>query len=141
MPASEHKPHHPAPEAVDLRSPRAGLQAIASVEAIKGVFVLAAGFGLLALLHRDLPEVADHLIHRIHLNPEGHLSQLFLRLADRGSEFHLVASFLNLALLTKAHIQPELEAGQGAVFQPAIACHLNNPDVCFWLGGHPMHLK
>ena len=69
MPASVHKPHHAPPEAVDLRSPRAGLQAIATFEAIKGVFVLAAGFGLLALLHKDLPEVADHLIHRIHLTP------------------------------------------------------------------------
>ena len=91
MPASEHKPHHPAPEAVDLRSPRAGLQTIATIEAIKGAFVLAAGFGLLALVHKDLPEVADHLIHRIHLNPEGHLSHLFLRLADRGSDGKLWA--------------------------------------------------
>ena len=53
--------------------------------------MLAAGFGLLALVHKDLPEFADHLIHRIHLNPEGHLSHLFMRLADRGSDGKLWA--------------------------------------------------
>ncbi len=81
----------PPPEAVDRYSSRAGLEAIAVLETIKGLAVLAAGFGLLALVHRDLPEIAEHLIHHMHMNPEGHLSNIFLRAAERTSDARLRA--------------------------------------------------
>lgn len=46
-----------------------GLRALAVYEAAKGVLVLLAGFGLLALLHRDLQAIADQLVAHLHLNP------------------------------------------------------------------------
>jgi uncharacterized membrane protein (DUF2068 family) len=81
----------PPPEAVDRYSSRAGLRAIAVFEALKGAAVLAAGFGLLALVHRDLPDVVDQVIHHLHMNPEGHLSHIFLRAAERTSDAKLQA--------------------------------------------------
>ncbi|MEN9401369.1 MAG: hypothetical protein RL091_72 [Verrucomicrobiota bacterium] len=55
-----------------------GLRAIALFEAFKGVIVLAAGFGVLSLLGRDAAALAERLINRLHLNPAGHYSHIFL---------------------------------------------------------------
>jgi uncharacterized membrane protein (DUF2068 family) len=55
-----------------------GLRAIALFEAFKGVIVLAAGFGVLSLLGRDAAALAERLINRMHLNPAGHYSHIFL---------------------------------------------------------------
>jgi uncharacterized membrane protein (DUF2068 family) len=90
MPTSPRRPT-PPPEAVDRFSSRAGLEAIAVFEAIKGLAVLAAGFGLLALVHRDLPDIVETILHHLHLNPEGHLSHAFLRAAERTSDAKLRA--------------------------------------------------
>jgi uncharacterized membrane protein (DUF2068 family) len=76
---------------VDRYSSRAGLEAIAVFEAIKGVVVLAAGFGLLALVHRDLPDIVENMIHHLHMNPEGHLSHVFLHAAEGASDAKLHA--------------------------------------------------
>ena len=81
----------PPPEAVDRYSSRAGLEAIAVFEAIKGVAVLAAGFGVLALVHRDLPDIVENLIHHLHMNPEGHLSHVFLHASEGTSDAKLHA--------------------------------------------------
>jgi uncharacterized membrane protein (DUF2068 family) len=81
----------PPPEAVDRYSSRPGLQAIAIFEAVKGATVLAAALGLLALVHRDLPEITEHLIYHLHLNPEGHLSHAILRAAEGTSDARLRA--------------------------------------------------
>jgi uncharacterized membrane protein (DUF2068 family) len=91
MPTALRRPPRP-PEAVDLYSSRAGLKAIAVFEAIKGVLVLAAGFGLLALIHRDLPEIVDHMIHRMRLDPEGRISLLFMRAAEKWDGRELAAA-------------------------------------------------
>ena len=81
----------PPPEAVDLYSSRTGLEAIAVFEAVKGAFILAAGIGLLALVHKDLPDIADHLVHHMHLNPEGQLSHAFQHAASGTSDAKLRA--------------------------------------------------
>ena len=54
-----------------MTSPRLqeSIRAIAVFEAVKGVFVLAAGFGLLHLLHRDAHRIACEFISKVHLNP------------------------------------------------------------------------
>lgn len=60
-----------------------GVQLIALFEASKGALVLVAGFGLLALVHRDLQTVAERLVEHLHLNPDGHFSQIFIEAATR----------------------------------------------------------
>jgi uncharacterized membrane protein (DUF2068 family) len=61
----------------------ASIRAVAVVEFIKGALVLVAGAGLLTLLHRDVREVAEHLVHHLHLDPASHLPEIFLDLAGR----------------------------------------------------------
>jgi uncharacterized membrane protein (DUF2068 family) len=59
------------------------LRMVALVEFIKGALVLVAGVGLLALMHRDLQDLAEALIHHLHLNPANEAPRIFLDLAGR----------------------------------------------------------
>lgn len=56
-----------------------GIHAVAFFEAAKGAIVLAAGFGLLTLLHRDLEDFAEHLVELSHLNPAHHYPTVFIQ--------------------------------------------------------------
>lgn len=58
-----------------------GLRAIAAMEAFKGALVLLAGFGLLALVHRDAQALAEALVGHLHLNPARGTPRIFLALA------------------------------------------------------------
>lgn len=69
----------------------AGLRAVASLELLKGLLVLAAGFGLFALRHKDIGDVAESLIEHLHVNPAHHWVQLFIGAADRVSDRKVVA--------------------------------------------------
>jgi uncharacterized membrane protein (DUF2068 family) len=73
----------PIPSAIDESSYAAGLRTIATFEALKGVLVLLAGFGLLHFLHRDAGEAAEHIVHRLHLNPYRHIGRVFIEAASK----------------------------------------------------------
>jgi uncharacterized membrane protein (DUF2068 family) len=66
---------------------RFGLRGIALFEAGKGVLAIMVAFWLLSLLHKDIHDVAEHLLrflHEIfHLNPDGHLARSIIRGARR----------------------------------------------------------
>ena len=66
-----------------------GLRMIAVFEAGKGLLVLAAGFGLLGLLHRDVEAIAERLVRFGHLNPAGKYPQIFLDAAARVTDTRL----------------------------------------------------
>ena len=59
------------------------LRAVAAFEATKGLVVLATGFGLLTLVHRDVQGAAEHLVEHLHLNPASRIPRIFLELATR----------------------------------------------------------
>src|SRR2546423_9641575 len=59
----------------------AGVRAVAFFEALKGALVLVAGFGLLALVHRDLEVLAERLVRHSHLNPPGPYPRAFIEAA------------------------------------------------------------
>lgn len=59
------------------------LRAVASVEFLKGLLVLLAGFGVLSLMHRDAWDVAESFLEWLHISPETHYAQVFLNLADQ----------------------------------------------------------
>ena len=80
------------PEAVDHYSSRVGLEAIAVFEAIKGLLVVAAGFGLLALIDKDLPDVVEHMIHRLHMNPDWPVSHAAMKVAEKWDGRELAAA-------------------------------------------------
>jgi len=59
------------------------LRAVASVEFLKGLVVLLAGFGVLSLVHRDAWVVAESFLVWLHMSPETHYARVFLNLADQ----------------------------------------------------------
>lgn len=69
----------------------AGLRAVASLEMLKGLAVLAAGFGLFALRHKDIGDIAERLVEHLHLNPAHHFEQIFIQAADRVSDRKVLA--------------------------------------------------
>jgi uncharacterized membrane protein (DUF2068 family) len=69
-----------------LRKSSLGLRAIAVFEAAKGALVLLLGFGVLKLAHKNLDDVAEHLLHVLHASPAGKLSHVFLDLANHISD-------------------------------------------------------
>lgn len=73
----EEKPHHSHPDAR-----RRALHAIALFEGVKGLAALAAGLGLLGLLHYDVHRLALALLWRFHLDPQMHYPELLLHYAD-----------------------------------------------------------
>src|SRR5580765_6976102 len=66
-----------------------GLRVVALFEGAKGLLVLAAGFGLLSLVHRDVHELAARLIERMHLNPASRYPRIFIDAADRLTDARL----------------------------------------------------
>ncbi|HWW75891.1 MAG TPA: DUF2127 domain-containing protein [Pyrinomonadaceae bacterium] len=67
----------------------AGVRAVALFEALKGTLVLLAGFGLLALVHRDLQDLAERLVRHSHLNPASHYPRVFVEAASRMNDTRL----------------------------------------------------
>jgi len=88
---AHRKRRRPPPEAIDTKSRRVGLRAVAAFEALKGTLVVLAGFGLLTLLHRDVGELAEHLVARLHVNPDRHLSEVFILAASKVTDAKLWA--------------------------------------------------
>lgn len=94
----------PMPKAIDDRtheklSARAeALRAIAAFEALKGVVVIVAGFGLLSLVHHDVRHVAVELVDFLHLSHEGRYGHFFIAAADRLGDAHLVTIALGAIL-------------------------------------------
>jgi uncharacterized membrane protein (DUF2068 family) len=87
--AATHK--HAIPKSVDEYSPAVGLRSIAVFEAIKGTLVLAAGFGALHYLHKDLGDAAERLVHWLHMNPSHHFGRVFIEAADKFNDGKLWA--------------------------------------------------
>jgi uncharacterized membrane protein (DUF2068 family) len=67
-----------------------GLRTVAVIEATKGVVVSLLGLGLFALIHKDLDDVADRMTDMLHVNPDGKISGLFFKAADRLTDKTLV---------------------------------------------------
>ena len=73
------------------------MRAIAIFEGAKGVIVLAAGLGLLSLIHRDLESMAASVVGHLHLNPASHYPQIFIDAAGRTSDTRLMLLALGAA--------------------------------------------
>jgi uncharacterized membrane protein (DUF2068 family) len=79
--------------------PIVGLRAVATFEAFKGALVLIAGFGLARMIHQGVGQVAEHLVHRLHLDAAKKYPRIFLDLAANLSDGQLWA----LAALAMAY--------------------------------------
>jgi uncharacterized membrane protein (DUF2068 family) len=74
---------------VNFDTDRRTMQAVALMETLKGIIVLGAGFGLLALLHRDVARITVSLVTRLHIDPSGHYAGIFLHAADHVTDARL----------------------------------------------------
>jgi uncharacterized membrane protein (DUF2068 family) len=66
------------------------VRVIAYLEALKGAVVLAAGTGLLSLVHKDVFEFAATLIEHAHLDPASHYPRIFLDAAAKVGDSRLL---------------------------------------------------
>ncbi len=66
-----------------------GLRSVAVLEAVKGALVIAAGFGLLALIHHDVQHLADRLVRALPINPARHMPRIFLSAAEKLNDARL----------------------------------------------------
>ena len=99
----------PATHPVPPTARRRALRAIGVFEVIKGCVALAAGIGLLDLLHHDVHQVALALLWRFHLDPQTHYSILLVHYADLLSAINL----RTLAPLALGYISLRLVEGYG----------------------------
>jgi uncharacterized membrane protein (DUF2068 family) len=59
----------------------AGLRVVAIFEAAKGLVVVLAGAGCLAMIHRNAQAVAEEVVRHLHFNPAKHVPRIFLEAA------------------------------------------------------------
>ena len=113
------------------------IQFVAALEAFKGIVVLLAASGLLALMHHDLHDLAAQLIEHAHLNP-----QIFLDAADHVTDSRLKELAMGAALysvlrlvegygLFRERIWAEMLAAlSGAIYIPfEIAALIHKPTL------------
>ena len=73
---------------------RRALHAVALLEATKGTLIITVGFGLLALIDRDVQALAEKIVRHFHLNPASGIPRIFLEVAasaDADSHLRLLA--------------------------------------------------
>lgn len=93
--------------------PILGLRAVAAFEALKGAIVLIAGFGLARAIHQDLGQIAERLVHRLHLDAAKKYPRIFLDLANNLSDGQLWA----LAALAMVYAAVRFAEAYGLWFQ------------------------
>lgn len=69
------------PQAVDEHSSKAGLRAVASFEALKGIVVLVLGIALLAV-HSHVQDVAENLLYHLHIDFDRRVGHALLNAAS-----------------------------------------------------------
>ncbi|SFB67102.1 Uncharacterized membrane protein, DUF2068 family [Polaromonas sp. OV174] len=119
-----------------LNARRRVLRTIAVFEAVKGLAALAAGIGLLDLLHHDVHKLALALLWHFHLDPQTHYPSLLLHYADMLQAINLrtlaplALGYIALRLLEAWGLWQEkiwaewLGALSGALYLPLEAGHL-----------------
>lgn len=91
-----------------------GVRWVALFEASKGVLVILAGFGMLALIHADLQTQAEEIVGHFHLNPGSRYPRVFLELASNLTD----ARLWTLATLAFAYASIRFIEAGGLWFHP-----------------------
>jgi uncharacterized membrane protein (DUF2068 family) len=75
-----------------------GLHIIALLEAAKGLVVVVAGMGLLALIHHDAQKVAEDIVRHLHINPARQFPRIFMDAAAAATDARLWAMAIGAAV-------------------------------------------
>jgi uncharacterized membrane protein (DUF2068 family) len=62
----------------DIHNQHLALKSIALFEAFKGIVIILAGFGCLAVINRDLQAIGEHVVSILHMSPDQHYPAIFL---------------------------------------------------------------
>lgn len=81
------------PEAVDERTSAAGLRAIATLEAAKGIAVIVLMFVVL-VIHRHATTIAEHLLFHLHIDLDRKVAHHILEGAQKLSDTRLLTIIL-----------------------------------------------
>lgn len=87
----------------DKKSHQFGIRVVAIFEAVKALFLVVVGSGLLSLIHRDMDATANYLIQHLHLNPAHKYPRIFIDFASHITDSELW--FLALLALFDAVIR------------------------------------
>ena len=68
---------------------RKAIRAVAAFECFKGVVVILAATGVLALVHQNLHELAARFVEHLHLDPAARYPQIFLDAVNRIQDMRL----------------------------------------------------
>lgn len=77
-----------------------GLRAVATMELLKGLAVVAIGFGLVTLSRRDIDveDIASGLLWVLHVGPQRRLSMIFMNAAAKLDDMNLVRVAIGAAI-------------------------------------------
>ncbi len=76
------------PQAIDQRASTAGLRAVATFEALKGIIVVLLGLTLIAV-HQHAEDFAERLLFHLHMDPDRRLAHAVLNAATRVTDARL----------------------------------------------------
>ena len=121
-----------------------GLRAVAVFEAAKGGIVLLLGCGVLDLIHKNLDAIAERLAEVLRVNPDGKLSNLFVKLASHATDRLLW--MLAIGALVYAGVRSVEAYGlwrerEWAQWFALLSTALYLPAELYWLIRHPTWLK
>ncbi|HET9184229.1 MAG TPA: DUF2127 domain-containing protein [Candidatus Angelobacter sp.] len=60
-----------------------GLRGVALFEALKGGLAVAGAIWVTTLRHKDLLEVAEHMLRTVHVAPDRHIARAFMHFAEK----------------------------------------------------------
>jgi uncharacterized membrane protein (DUF2068 family) len=83
---------------------KGGLRVVALFEGAKGLLVLFVGFGVLAIIHKDLHSFAEELVRHFHLNPAKHYPRIFIDATNRLTDERLWAIAFSALLYSVVRI-------------------------------------
>ena len=141
--ASEIMEHH-ALDRRHITKTSVAIRTVAIFDVTKAAIVLLLGCGLLHLMHENLDDVAERVVHVLHVNPQGKLSNLFFELASHASHRNLWV----LALSTLAYASVGLTEAYGlwrerewAQWFSLLSTALYLPPEWYWMLRDPSWLK
>ncbi len=73
-----------------MKDKSTNLRLVAAFEAMKGVLVFATACAVFKFIHADVQETAEQLVRHFHLNPANHYPRIFLEMASRLDDAHLL---------------------------------------------------
>lgn len=135
---------HCALDRRQLTKTSVALRTIAMFEVTKATIVLLFGCALFHLVHKNLDDVAGYVVQVLHLDPEGKLSNLFVKLAGRSSDRNLLV----LAMGALAYASVRLTEAYGlwrerewAQWLSLFSTALYLPPELYWIVHDPSWVK